>query len=119
VRVFWLVVLAACSAEIRPLPTRGLEVPAGVTVIHDPGTWQAFIARQPAEPALRLRALEIDFARESFVLARLPEPARFAAPRVRDGVVVIEARPDAGGTLAFAALVREPAVRARLVVSGP
>ncbi|MHC4449780.1 MAG: hypothetical protein ACYS0E_06515 [Planctomycetota bacterium] len=74
-RVLILILLAACSGgapEIRPIAEpHGLryDAPDEVLLIQDPDSWQSFIARQPSEQALRLRALEIDFDRESFVCA--------------------------------------------------
>jgi len=74
-RVLVFILLAACSGgtlEIQLLPDcRSLrhDVTNDVLVIRDVKAWQSFIARQPSEQALRLRTLDIDFARESFLLA--------------------------------------------------
>jgi len=129
--------LLGCSGRppaVRPLEhASGLQcgIGSGVLVIRDAESWQAFVARQPTEPALRLRDLSIDFARESFVLACHTATSgstkvRFAEPAFEDGVLVIEARTStpSGPVRAdvvrhcYAAVVGRPAVRAALVVDG-
>ena len=73
-RTLPLLLLAACSAAppIRPLDDmRGLRYSdtTEIVVVRDPAQWEAFVARQATEPALRLRALAPDFDRECFVFA--------------------------------------------------
>ncbi|MHC4849413.1 MAG: hypothetical protein ACYTEG_13280 [Planctomycetota bacterium] len=129
-----LILLAGCSGgapEIRPLPEpHGLrsDAPDEVLVIQDPDSWQSFLARQPSEQALRLRALEIDFARESFVCACFMATSgstkvRFE-PALRGDELVIEVRTTTprGAVRTdvvfhrYAAIVRRPKLRATLVV---
>ena len=129
--------LLGCSGRtpaVRPVEqARGLQggIGSGVVVIRDAESWQAFVARQATESALRLRELSIDFERESFVLACHTATSgstkvRFSEPTFEDGVLVIEARTStpSGPVRAdvvrhcYAAIVEQPALRAALVVDG-
>ena len=130
---WWLaVLLLGCShggPAIRALDrTHGLACDRPLLVVHDAEAWEAFLAQQPAEPALRLRQLEIDFARQTFVLARYTAASgstlvRFAPRMDGDGVLRIEVRATtpSGNVRAdvtvhrFAAVVEAPNVRAELV----
>ena len=99
---YLLILLVACTAgepAVRPVTNiRGLQAPfeSGVTLVRDNDGWQDLLGRQHAEQAMRLRALEIDFTRETFVLAHHTATSgstrvRFAAPRFEGNLLVIEA----------------------------
>ncbi|MHC4953079.1 MAG: hypothetical protein ACYTGZ_04255, partial [Planctomycetota bacterium] len=101
---------------------------SGVFVVSNWEDWQAFLAHQPAEQALRLRALEIDFSRESFVLACHTETSGSTkvkfVPHFRDDVLVIEVRratprgPVRNDVVVhhYAAVVERPHLRAELEI---
>lgn len=128
------VLLAACSGgapEIQPLPDcRNLRADAtnDVLVIHDVEAWQSFIARQSSEQALRLRTLDLDFARESFLLACYMASSGSTKvhfePTFRGDELVVEVQTKTPRGVVrndvvfyrYAAVVRRPNLRATLAV---
>jgi hypothetical protein len=112
--------------RIEPLP--GLTADRELVVVHDADAWERFLARQPAEPALRLRALDLDFDRQTFVLARYTAGSgatvvHFDARLSDDGVLRIVVRANTPSGIVrqdvvfhhFAAVLDRAGVRAELV----